>query len=182
MLRLPSSESPRTSRRITCTTVSCTPCEEYPIAAIAADEERAMGDMQTAQRAVPMISYEDVARATEWLQRTFGFQEVDRFADEDGTVSHVELDLGGARVMLGWPGPDYQSPARHAEVCGHAKKWLEPPYVIDGVLVYVGDIDVHAERARAAGARILLGPLDEDFGRIYTAADLEGHRWMFHQL
>jgi uncharacterized glyoxalase superfamily protein PhnB len=141
-----------------------------------------MADTHTAQRAVPMLSYEDVARASGWLQRAFGFREADLVADEDGTVSHVELDLGGARVMLGWPGPDYQSPGHHAEVCERTRKWLEPPYVIDGVLVYVEDVDAHAERARAAGAQILRGPVDEFFGRIYTATDLEGHRWMFHQL
>lgn len=141
-----------------------------------------MVDAQTTQRALPMLSYEDVAGASEWLGRAFGFREVDRIADEDGTVSHVELDLGGARVMLGWPGPAYQNPAHHAEVCGHARRWLEPPYVIDGVLVYIDDVDAHAEQAQGAGAEILRGPVDESFGRIYTAADLEGHRWMFHQL
>jgi uncharacterized glyoxalase superfamily protein PhnB len=141
-----------------------------------------MADTQTIQRAVAMLSYEDVAQAAEWLTRAFGFREVDRVTGEDGTVSHLELDLDGARVMLGWPGPDYQSPAHHAEVCDHARKWLQPPYVIDGVLVYVQDVDAHAEQARAAGAEILRGPVDEFFGRIYAASDLEGHRWMFHQL
>ena len=68
--------------------------------------------------------------------------------------------------MLGWPGPDYHSPAHHAEVCEHARKWLQPPFVIDGVLVYVENLDAHAERARAAGAEILRGPIDEFFGRI----------------
>ena len=141
-----------------------------------------MAHTRSTQRAVPMLSYEDVARAWEWLQRALGFREVDRAADADGTVSHAELDLGGARVMLGWPGPEYQSPAHHAEECEHARKWLKPPYVIDGVLVYVEDVDAHAERARAAGAEILRGPVDEFYGRIYAVADLEGHRWMFHQL
>jgi uncharacterized glyoxalase superfamily protein PhnB len=141
-----------------------------------------MADTKTIQRAVAMLSYEDVAKAAEWLTRAFGFREVDRVTGEDGTVSHLELDLDGARVMLGWPGPDYQNPTHHAEVCEDARKWLEPPFVIDGVLVYVEDVDAHCERARTAGARILRGPIDEFYGRIYAAADLEGHRWMFHQL
>jgi hypothetical protein len=37
-------------------------------------------------------------------------------------------------------------------------------------------------RARAADADILRGLVHEFFGRVYSAADLEGHRWMFHQL
>jgi uncharacterized glyoxalase superfamily protein PhnB len=35
------------------------------------------------------------------------------------------------------------------------------------------------EHARASGATILREPETEPFGRLYNAADLEGHRWMF---
>jgi uncharacterized glyoxalase superfamily protein PhnB len=134
------------------------------------------------QRAVPFLSYEDVGAAVEWLLRAFGFRESgERYTDPDGRATHAEIDLDGATVMLGWPGPDYQSPATHARNCDHARKWLEVPYVVDGVLVYVDDIDAHLERARSAGATILREPKDEPYGRLYNAADLEGHRWMFMQ-
>ena len=136
----------------------------------------------TVQRAVPMISYEDVAAAAAWLQDAFGFRDRgQRYARTDGTVTHAELELDGAVVMLGWPGPDYRGPARHAAVCEHAGKWLAAPYVIDGVLVYVDDLDKHFERARSAGAEILREVTDEPHGRLYSAGDIEGHRWMFMQ-
>ena len=132
---------------------------------------------------VPMLSYEDVRAAADWLVRAFGFQETgERYADERGTVSHAELEIGGGKVMLGWPGPDYRSPRRHSEECHLARKWSEVPYVIDGVHVVVEDVDAHAERARAAGARILSEPEDQPYGeRVYRVADPEGHRWMFAQ-
>lgn len=134
------------------------------------------------QRAVPFISYENVGAAVDWLTKAFGFEERgERYAEPDGTVTHAELTLGGALVMLGSPGPEYRSPARHAEECEQARRWLEPPHVVDGVLVYVSDVDAHHERARAAGATVLAGPTDEPYGRFYNAADLEGHRWMFMQ-
>lgn len=132
------------------------------------------------QRTVPFLSYEDVGAAVDWLSRAFGFRERgQRYTEPDGTVSHAELELDGAVVMLGWPGPDYQSPAHHAEVCEQARTWSEVPYVVDGVMVYVDDVDGHHQRARAAGATILREPKDEAYGRLYNAADLEGHRWMF---
>jgi uncharacterized glyoxalase superfamily protein PhnB len=135
------------------------------------------------QRAVPLLSYENVAAAIEWLGMAFGFRERgERYAERDGTVTHAELELDGAVVMLGWPGQHYQSPARHAEVCDHARRWSEVPYIIDGVLIYVEDVDAHCARARAAGAVVLREPKDEPYGRLYNAADLEGHRWMFMQL
>ena len=129
-----------------------------------------------------MLSYEDVAAAIDWLEKAFGFREQgERYADAEGRVTHAELGLDGASVMLGWPGPDYRSPARHAEECEQARRWLATPWVIDGVHVSVDDVDRHFDRARAAGATILREPEDLPFGRLYSAADLEGHRWMFMQ-
>jgi uncharacterized glyoxalase superfamily protein PhnB len=134
------------------------------------------------QRALPMISYENVAAAIDWLTEVFGFRERgERNTEADGTVSHAELELDGAVVMLGWPGLDYRGPAKHAEECEQARRWLDVPYIVDGVLVYVDDVDAHCEHARAAGATILREPKDEPYGRLYNAADLEGHRWMFMQ-
>jgi uncharacterized glyoxalase superfamily protein PhnB len=53
--------------------------------------------------------------------------------------------------------------------------------VIDGVLVYVPNVDEHHAAAREAGAVILSEPKDEGHGRGYRAEDPEGHRWMFMQ-
>jgi uncharacterized glyoxalase superfamily protein PhnB len=134
------------------------------------------------QRAVPMISYPDVGSAVDWLTKAFGFREVgDRFTDDAGWVTQAILDLDGAEVMVGWPGPDYEDPARHAEWCDRARKWLDVPWVVDGVLVYVDDVEAHCEQARSAGAHIIRGPEDVPVGRLHTASDPWGHRWMFMQ-
>jgi uncharacterized glyoxalase superfamily protein PhnB len=137
----------------------------------------------TSQRAIPMLSYEDVGRAAEWISEAFGFEERERYAEDDGTVSHVTLVVDGAVVFLGWPGPGYRSPNRHAAECEIARQMLETPYVVDGVMVEVDDVDAHFERARAAGATILTELEDNPAvgQRQYRAADLEGHRWMFAQ-
>jgi PhnB protein len=134
------------------------------------------------QRAIPMVSYEDVGAAIAWLERAFGFREVgERFTDADGRVTHAELERDGAIVMLGWPGPAYRSPASHARSCEDARTWLANPFVIDGVYVSVDDVDAHCEVARSVGAEIIREPEDIPIGRLYSAADLEGHRWMFMQ-
>jgi uncharacterized glyoxalase superfamily protein PhnB len=131
---------------------------------------------------VPMLSYEDVAAAADWLTRVFGFRETLRFTEDDGTPSHVELRHGEGMVMLGRPGPDYQSPRRHRERCETTRKMYEVPYVIDGVWVSVDDVDAHFERAKAGGATILSEPEELPFGeRHYRVEDAEGHRWMFSQ-
>jgi uncharacterized glyoxalase superfamily protein PhnB len=132
---------------------------------------------------IPMLSYEDVARAADWIANAFGFRETGRWADPDGRVTHVNMELNGGMVMLGYPTPEYQNPRHHAEVCEIARGWTETPYVVDGVLVYVDDIEGHFERAQASGAAVL-SPLEDNPGvgqRNYRAEDVEGHRWMFAQ-
>ena len=134
------------------------------------------------QTTVPMLTYEDVGAAADWLCSAFGFRESgERYTDDEGRVTHAELTFGDGEVMLGFASPHYRSPRRHAAECEHAARWLDNPYVVDGVLVHVDELDAHLERARAAGADILRGPDDQPFGRLYAAADVEGHRWMFVQ-
>jgi uncharacterized glyoxalase superfamily protein PhnB len=134
------------------------------------------------QRVVPFIGYEDAAAAIEWLERAFGFVENRSARYEEGdTITHAELDLGGARMFLSTP-RDYVNPLHMRESSELARRAYDNPWVIDGHFVEVDDVDAHYERARAAGATILREPEEPGIGqRIYTAEDLEGHRWMFGQ-
>jgi uncharacterized glyoxalase superfamily protein PhnB len=136
-----------------------------------------------AQRITPFIAYEDAAAAIDWLTEAFGFRESgERSTDENGVVNHAEMELDGARIMLATPTPEYRGPRRHAEECEQARRWLDNPWVIDGLFVEVDDVDGHHARAVTAGANVLRGLSEPGIGfRIYTAEDLEGHRWMFGQ-
>jgi PhnB protein len=137
--------------------------------------------MATGPTIIPMIAYEDGVKALEWLCEAFGFTERVRWTDDAGRLSHGEITLDDGVVMLATPSPDYQSPKRHRESCAAAAKWSEVPYIIDGALVYVTDIETHYNRAVAAGARIL-SPIESGGpGLRYRAEDPEGHRWMFMQ-
>jgi uncharacterized glyoxalase superfamily protein PhnB len=136
------------------------------------------------QRIVPMLSYEDAATAIDWLCTAFGFVENRdmRYTDPSGAVTHAEIELDGARVMLATPNPEYRSPRHHRETCEDAARWLDNPWVIDGVFVEVDDVNSHHDQAVAAGATILRVPDEPGIGfRVYSAEDPEGHRWMFGQ-
>jgi PhnB protein len=129
---------------------------------------------------VPMPTYEDVAGAIDWLGRAFGFEELERYADDQGRVTTAILRAGAdGAVMLGFTSPEYESPRRHRATCEAAARWSRVPYVMDGVLVQVTDVDAHCARARAAGAVVLSDPEDTPHGRQYRVEDHEGHRWMF---
>lgn len=134
------------------------------------------------QRIFPMIAYEDTADAIDWLEKAFGFKEHGRrYEMEDGTIGHAALEIGGEIVMLATPNREYQSPKTHRESCDAAARWLDNPWVIDGLLVEVDDLDAHHDRAVKAGANVIRPLEDGPDGRLYTVEDLEGHRWMFQQ-
>jgi PhnB protein len=136
----------------------------------------------SAQRIVPFLGYEDAGAAIEWLERAFGFREKrDQRYEEDGTITHAELELEGASIYLSTPA-GYASPRTLRAESEAARRSYDNPWVIDGNFVEVGDVDAHYDRARAAGAMILREPEEPGIGfRIYTAEDPEGHRWMFGQ-
>lgn len=128
-----------------------------------------------------MLAYENGVAALEWLAKAFGFREVNRMTGSDGTLAHGEMDTGDGVIMMATPSPDYEGPARHREHCDAARKWSVVPWVVDGVLVYVDDVQRHYEQAKEEGANILSEPESGSHGTLYRVEDIEGHRWMFMQ-
>jgi uncharacterized glyoxalase superfamily protein PhnB len=116
---------------------------------------------------VPVLVYEDVGKAIDWLCSVFGFSERLR-AGPGGIVTHAQLAIAEGAVMIGRQGAEFRPP--------------RPDEVNQYVVVHVDDVDRHYEHARQGGARILRAPADLPFGeRQYTAEDLGGHRWTFSQ-
>ena len=137
----------------------------------------------TAQRLVPFLGYEDAAAAIDWLCTAFGATEraEARSTDAHGTVMHAELELEGSTIFLSTPS-GYVGSLKHREGCELERRMHDNPWVIDGLFVEVDDVEAHHVRAAEAGATILREPEEPGVGfRIYTAEDLEGHRWMFGQ-
>ena len=117
------------------------------------------------QTITPYLYYADADAALGFLAEAFGFEETVRYTGPEGFVSHAEMRLGAASIMLGDPGDDYRSPA---QLGGSTH----------GTHLYVDDVDGVCERARAAGLEITGGPTDKPYGdRSFTARDAEGHEW-----
>jgi PhnB protein len=91
------------------------------------------------------------------------------------------MQAGDGVIMFATPTPDYQAPRHHREACEPAEKWLAVPYIVDGVLVYVDDVEAHCARAKQRGAAIITDVEADKYGKRYRAEDIEGHRWMFMQ-
>ena len=117
---------------------------------------------------VPVLVYEDVGKAIDWLCGALGFTERLRATGPDGIVRHAQLSVGEGAVMLGAQGAAFRPP--------------RPNEVNQYVIVHVEDVDRHLDQAKRFGARIVQPPTNMPFGeRVYTVEDLAGHRWTFSQ-
>lgn len=123
---------------------------------------------------IPTLRYRDAAKAVDWLCDAFGFEKRLVVPGEGGRIEHAQLTFGNGMIMLGSAGrhgggyDDLVGPPAPGGPCTQAS------YLI------VEDVDAHCERARAAGADIVLPPTDKDYGgRDYTCRDFEGNVWSF---
>ena len=134
------------------------------------------------QNIIPMISYENGAAAIEWLVKAFGFVENKEMRFMEGNrVTHAELKLSENIIMLATPTADYESINKQRMNYSQMNKWLSVPYIVNGLLIYVDNVDKHFKIAKENGAEIL-SEIEEGFpGKRYRCADIEGHRWMFMQ-
>ena len=121
---------------------------------------------------IAALRYEDAPAAIEWLCRAFGFERNLVVPDDAGGIAHAQLVFGRSMLMLGGHRDDEFG--RLMRVPREAGGSTQSLYVI------VSDVDGHCARARAAGAEIVMEPVDQDYGgRGYTCRDLEGHVWSF---
>jgi uncharacterized glyoxalase superfamily protein PhnB len=108
---------------------------------------------------IPVLAYDDVGQAVEWLCETFGFSVRWRAGNHRAQLSIGDGAIAVTRRSGG------QAPGEGASV-----------------MVRVEDANAHYERARERGARILEPPADYPYGeRQYSVEDVGGHRWTFSQ-
>ncbi|MFC3712750.1 VOC family protein [Sphingoaurantiacus capsulatus] len=126
---------------------------------------------------IPCLRYKDAPAAIDFLCDAFGFERHMVFTDEQdpSLVHHAQLLLDGNMIMLG---SDRPGDTRDLY------RWKTPDEaggITMCVCAVIDDPDAHAARAKAAGARIVRGPYDNEGypGRAYDALDTEGNVWNF---
>ena len=118
----------------------------------------------------PVLSYRDARGAVDFLSKAFGFVEAAVYArdDDPSVIEHAEMrwPLGGG-VMFGTAGKD-DGPFG-SRIPGN-----------DSVYVVCDNPDALFERATGAGAEVVRGLADEEYGsRGFTVRDTEGNLWSF---
>jgi len=120
---------------------------------------------------IPRLRYRNAPAAIEWLGRVFGVKKNLVVRDDSGGIAHAQLSFGDGMMMLG--------SVRDNEW----GRFIRQPDEIGGaatqsVYLVVPDADVIYERAKNAGAEILIPVRNEEYGgRSFSCRDLEGHLW-----
>jgi PhnB protein len=114
----------------------------------------------------PYLCCKDASAAIEFYKKAFGAKELMRM-DNQGKVGHAELQIGDSRIMLAdeFPEIGFVSP----QSIGGS------PIMIH---LYVEDVDMTANRAVAAGAKVTRPVADQFYGdRGGQFEDPFGHKW-----
>lgn len=110
----------------------------------------------------PVLAYDDVRAAVDWLTHVVGFTERVRIDDH-----RSQLAFGDGAVIVA--------------DASHGRGPLQPDAAVThSVLVRVHDIDAHHRTLKGAGANVRSEPTDLPFGeRQYSVVDPGGHSWTF---
>jgi len=135
-------------------------------------------------RLTSAVTYQDAAKAIDWLCSAFGFELRLKVEDDDGLIVHSELTYGDGVIMVaqertGAPNHPWHSVMLSPKSLGGK--------TTQSLMLYVDDVEAHYAHARANGAHIAEELKTSDYGeeywsdRGYCAADLEGHLWWITQ-
>lgn len=122
---------------------------------------------------IPTMRYKDAPAAIDWLCDTLGFERHLVVPGENNTIAHAQLVLDNSMIMLG--------SARDNEF----DKLVGTPRDLNGVntqtaYIIIPEIDAHYQKAKTAGAEIVMEIADQDYGgKLYSCRDPEGYIWNF---
>jgi uncharacterized glyoxalase superfamily protein PhnB len=121
---------------------------------------------------IPCLRYREAPAAIDWLCEVFGFERHLVVPNDSGGVAHAQLSFGNGMVMVASADQEseYGDLVNLPDQVGGVE--TQSPYLV------VNDADAVYERAKAAGAQIIIEIKNEDYGgRGFTCRDLEGRLW-----
>jgi PhnB protein len=111
------------------------------------------------QCVVPYLHVKGAAKMIDFLKQAFGAEELGRYPQPDGSISHAAVKIGDSFV----------------ELADSGDKWPAMPC---GIHIFVPDTDATYRRAIEAGATSLHEPADQFYGeRSAGVRDFAGNNW-----
>lgn len=114
----------------------------------------------------PYIIVENPAKALEFYEKALGAKVTYKMELSPGEIAHAEFRVGDSLIMLSGNTPDMHLSPQTGE------------YRSVSFMVYVPDVDAAAEKALAAGMKMMKEVRDQFYGdRTGTFEDPFGHVW-----
>ena len=98
--------------------------------------------MATFERVIPLLVYQDIPAAYDFLVKAFGFEPGFIHRDGDGNAVHGEVKVGEVTIWMHRVTEEHKLGSPRTLGVGS-----------EGLVVHVDDVDAHFRRARAALTR-----------------------------
>lgn len=110
------------------------------------------------QGVIPYLVIPNALQFYEFVQKVFGGKETARFLNDDQSLMHGEVNIGGSTIMFG----------------NASEQWAPQPA---GLYVNVENVDEIFQKALDNGATVVMGIEDKDYGRTGGVKDPFGNTW-----
>ncbi len=121
---------------------------------------------------IPTLRYRNAVKMIDWLCSGFGFSQKAVHENGSGGIAHAQLTLGNSMIMLSTHQPDEFGTQQIVPDSESA--------VTQSAYIIVEDPDAVFDRAKEAGAKIVMDIADWDHGgRGFSCRDPEGQLWNF---
>jgi PhnB protein len=117
-----------------------------------------MENQQEQQTVVPYLIIPEAHKFFDFVQKVFNGEEKFRFMNDDQSLMHGEVNIGGSTIMFGDSGEQWQS---------------QPA----GLFINVENADETFQKALDNGATVIMGLEDKDYGRTGGVKDPFGNTW-----
>ena len=114
------------------------------------------------QTVMPYLILRDVAAFIDFTQKVFGAEELAVYRNEDGSIMHAEIQIGGSTIMMGQSNDDWG--VQNA-----------------GLYINVENTDSTFQKAVEEGATVIMPVEDKDYGRTSGVKDPQGNTWWITQ-
>ena len=115
----------------------------------------------------PMLAIRNAEKAIEWYKKALNATELSRLTEPDGKITHAEIEISGAVIMIAEEHPSYN---RSPDTLGGTSVILN---------LYVPNVDQVVEQAIIEGASIIFPVKDQFYGdRAGRIKDPFGHMWI----
>ena len=115
------------------------------------------------QTVMPYLILPGASAFIDFAKNVFGAEEFTRYPTDDGKVMHAEIAIGTSTIMTG----------------DSNEKWQPRPA---SLYIYSKDVDADYAKALKFGAKSIMEPNDQPYGRTCGVEDPTGNVWWITSL